>query len=710
MAIGLGFGSENGATSGKWMDNYSSSKFLNPNNGTGSIDQQFARKYKVKLNQIKLAENRLNQLVKNGGGQILSLPEYDQKIKKKLEELAIKCTSQSYEKNLDGKLEFINFKIGILMEKSVQEGFENDQKEKAKKDEKEQEKIQAFIKPLVDAYNKAGADSEKDNTQIKSKALDDKKKQLEKDIETSIAYVEYNFDDVDPVEDEEATKRNREDAKKNLEEAYKQVKDGVKAAENIAEQNAKKVLENCKKSLELAAEEKAKEAERKAEKALQQAAAKLANLPDDIIKQFKQIENLLQTLVTGFGDFTMSLTDMSTDIGLDAEMQIDNAIASLQSLLDPVFNTATALKLPLPPIIDPVKDLLAMIPQMGKDPPGITPDQKALIEKYKKQKIQIPQEWKKSLEDIVKNIGIAMGMFPVCLIQLIFNMIDALIGQILALGGAMPFPLNLIPLAIQLMPKLFMLYVQLPQVLYKILEKKMMDMLAQAAALGTSAGSAINGIFAPTPQCPEAVKKELETKIEAEKKAKEEQKQLEEAKKKKEKEDALKKQLEEKAKADEAYRNSPQYKKDQEEAAKQAELLAKIEASKIKTVEQKEDQENKKLCDQIINEAKIIVPNNTDDQPRDTSSMSESSLTEFEKKEKKSIDTKEMDEALEQSKKELGRYSLIRAQEIVNEKRFFEAAKEKEFQANWDGGDDPGMADDPDFQYAKEAAATAASS
>jgi len=77
--------------------------------------------------------------------------------------------------------------------------------------------------------------------------------------------------------------------------------------------------------------------------------------------------------------------------------------------------------------------------------------------------------------------------------------------------------------------------------------------------------------------------------------------------------------------------------------------------------------------------------------------MSESSLTEFEKKEKKSIDTKEMDEALEQSKKELGRYSLIRAQEIVNEKRFFEAAKEKEFQANWDGGDDPGMADDPDF-------------
>lgn len=70
----------------------------------------------------------------------------------------------------------------------------------------------------------------------------------------------------------------------------------------------------------------------------------------------------MQKLVTGFGDFTMSLTDKTTDIGLDVEMQIDNAIASLQSLLDPVFNMATALKLPLPPIIAPVKDLITMIP------------------------------------------------------------------------------------------------------------------------------------------------------------------------------------------------------------------------------------------------------------------------------------------------------------------------------------------------------------
>jgi len=48
-------------------------------------------------------------------------------------------------------------------------------------------------------------------------------------------------------------------------------------------------------------------------------------------------------------------------------------------------------------------------------------------------------------------------------------------------------------------------------------------MVAQAMALGASAGSSVNGIVAPTPQCPEAVKAELQKKMEAQKKAAEEQ-------------------------------------------------------------------------------------------------------------------------------------------------------------------------------------------
>lgn len=610
-------------------------------NKGASIDSQFNRKYKVKLNQIKLAEKRLNSMMKNGGGQILSLEKYDKQVKQKLEELAAKCTTQKYEQNLDAKLEFINFKIGLLTSDSAKTDLEASQKEASDKQKQELEKVQEFIEKLVEAYNNAGSNVEGDNTKVKEQAFEDKKKDLEKDIETSDKYIEYNYDSEEAIIaeetgegsapiDEQKTKKNREDAKKHLETAYKQAKEGIKAAENLAEQNAKKALAMCKKSIKLPDEEKAREASKEIEKALQKTAAELAKLPDDIVKQFKQIESFLQSLITGFGDMNFMLEDGMVDL----EAKLDSMIASLQSLLDPVFNTATSLSLPLPPIVAPIKDLLAMIPQMGKDPPGLTPDQKALIEKFKKQKIQIPQDWKESLNKMKDSLFTVMTTFPLCLIQLIFNMIDALIGQILALGGAMPYPLNLIPLAIQLMPKLLMLQQQLPQVMYQIIEKKIKDMVAQAMALGASVGSSVNGIVAPTPQCPEAVKAELQKKMEAQKKAAEEQRQLKIAQMKQAKEDALKKQLEAKAAADEAYRNSPEYKKAQEAIKKQAEMLAEIEKSKPKTVEEKEDQENQKLCNQIIKEAQTIKTNNSSDQPKDIANTPDSELSEDEKKQK----------------------------------------------------------------------------
>lgn len=121
---------------------------------------------------------------------------------------------------------------------------------------------------MIEAYNNAGSNVEGDNTKVKEQAFEGKKKELEKDIETSELYVEYNFDDVDPVVDEAATKKNREDAKKYLEMAYKQAKDGIKAAENLAEQNAKKALATCKKSIKLPDEEKSREENRDLEKAL----------------------------------------------------------------------------------------------------------------------------------------------------------------------------------------------------------------------------------------------------------------------------------------------------------------------------------------------------------------------------------------------------------------------------------------------------------
>lgn len=603
-----------------------------------SIDAQFNRKYKVKLNQIKLAEKRLNHMMKNGGGQILSLEKYDKQVKTKLDELASKCSSQTYEQNLDAKLAFINFKIGLLTSDSAKTDLEISMKAATAQQQYELEKTQKFIEELTDAYNNAGSDVEGDNTKAKAEAFEAKKKELEKRIETSKSYEIITFmDEYDqtgqPIQavDEIATKKNRDDLKKLLESAYKQAQAGIKAAENLAEQNAKKVLAMCQKSLKLPDEEKARELAKDAEKALQKAAAKLAELPDDIVKQFKMIESKLQELITGFGDMNFMLEDGTTDL----EVLVDTMIAQLQSMLDPVFTTATSLALPLPPIVAPIKDILTMIPQMGKDPPGLTPDQKALIKKFKKQKIQIPQDWLESLSKMKDSLFTVMTTFPLCLIQLIFNMVNALLGQVMALGGAMPYPLNLLPLAISLMPKLLTLQMRLPQVMHQIIEKKIKDMVAQAMALGASSGSAVNGIVLTTPACPEAVKAELQKKMEAQKKASEDANDLMLAKLAQEKEDALSKELKAKAAADAAYKKSPQYQKDLEASKKQAEKLAAIEKSKIKSVDQKENQENQKLCAEIIKEAKTVKTNNSSDQPKDLATTPDAELSEDEKKQKK---------------------------------------------------------------------------
>ena len=301
----------------------------------------------------------------------------------------------------------------------------------------------------------------------------------------------------------------------------------------------------------------------------------MATFPDEIINQFKKLQNILMQLVTGFPD--LNFNDLAGDQMKDVEAMIDSMMASLMSLIDPVFKTSSSLKLPLlPKFVAPIQDLMSFAGQMGKDPPGLTDEQKALIDKYKKapKKPEIPQDWQDSLLSMKDTLMTVMALFPVCLRQLIFNMIDAIIGQIMALGGSMPYPLSLIPEAIKLMPKLIQLYIQFPQIFYKILEKKVKDMIAQIMALGASAGSKVNGIIAPTPACPEALKAKIREKKLALQKARKEQAELAKAQIQEKAEKEIKKQLDARAAADKAYRESDQFKKDKEAIQKRAKMMA----------------------------------------------------------------------------------------------------------------------------------------
>ena len=40
-------------------------------------------------------------MVKNGGGQVLSLEKYDKQIREKLDQMAEQCGTRTYEENLD---------------------------------------------------------------------------------------------------------------------------------------------------------------------------------------------------------------------------------------------------------------------------------------------------------------------------------------------------------------------------------------------------------------------------------------------------------------------------------------------------------------------------------------------------------------------------------------------------------------------------------
>lgn len=600
------------------------------------VTAQYNMKYKVLLNKIRLAQNRLNQLIKNGGGTILSTTKNQTAINNKLVYLSNSSLYNTYEQNLEAKLDFIEFKIKLVLDSAVDQA-----KQQQEVTEKEKEKIkdcQIYETPLTEAYNNAGNDSAdgSSNIQVKRKALQDKKKMFQDQINEIVVY-EYDDNGVlkvgpdgSSIVDDAATASMRKSYSEKLEFAYSRVDQAVKQAEDLAKLKAEKVLKACKKTLEFPSQIDMADIKRKAEEALAKASKAIAKLPEDIVKQFQQLESFLQQLISGFGDFAI----LQMDGAIDLNMMIDNLIAQLQTMVDPVFTTAMSLKLPLPPVAQPIVDLLTMAKTMGKDPPNLTEEAKKKLEELKKQKISIPQDWKDSINNLIETITTLSYMFPVCLIQLIFNMIDAIIGLLTSLGLPVPYPLNLVPQAIKLMPKLIQLMWCLGPALKQIINQKLKDLAAQVMVLGTSVSSAIDNMIAPTPQCPEAVKKELKDQIEKERKARKDAAKLKEAEIKEKKEAALLKKVNEKATLDSAYKNSAQYKKDVENAKKQSEILAQIEGSKLQSLADRENAENTKLQNEFYEEAVKIKPNNTDLIQTDLQNVPDSELNEYELRQK----------------------------------------------------------------------------
>jgi len=290
----------------------------------------------------------------------------------------------------------------------------------------------------------------------------------------------------------------------------------LKKAASMTEKMNAKVLKASQKQVEV--QEKAMAALDKLKdfQVLEDAAKKFAKLPQDLMKEFDKLEGILFFIVSGF------VRDMPS---LDIKGDIDTVIQALQSMMDPVFDGIEKLQLPLPKVAQPITNILKMFKSQSSDTSTLTDIQKKLIEEWK-DKAQIPTTWLESLSSMMQTVNLLMAMMLTLLIQLIFNMIGAIVKIIkqnreTLIGGALelPFPLNLIDIAIELMPKIFSLMKMMPQVMMEAGKKKFKEMAAQMQVAAMGFGDQISELFTsfPTVQCPEQVKKAIEEKVKAEK-------------------------------------------------------------------------------------------------------------------------------------------------------------------------------------------------
>lgn len=575
---------------------------------TKKVQTDFNRKYRVLQSEIKNRETRLQKLIANGGQRLLDIQK--KQIDDELKTICGKLSQKNYKQNLEAKRDFLDFKIkhitnaednilgfgGTLTEEQEKE-FEEYKKEKA--EEKQLAEIKNGIyNEFIDLINNTSAD---DKIQDVKDIVEPLYKTIRDNFENSGQIgVKLNNNKMSTVFTSGSFENGSEKILKCIDDAYKQFTDNAEKiqkmrdeAKKLAEMHAQQTILACKKSLLNDKTELENKISIKLERELEQLGKEFAEIPIEIQNQFKDIENFLYSLANGF---QKSIVLPSTDLVNNVNISLDSLLDQMQSLVDPVFSTVLSLPIPIPPVAQPIVDLIKMAKTMGGDIPNLTDEQKKLIDNFKASipnpKACIPADWMETIESMFKTLCTIFYKIMFGIISLVFDLFAAVMSALSAVGAPLPYPLNLVPNIISLLPKLKDLMFNLPEVLYQILLDKLKTMVAQVAALGTSVGSAVVNVFNPTPACPEAVKQQLSaellTQIEKEKEL-ELAKKLEKIEKEKQEKE---KAMQEKLAYDAEYKDSPLYKAEQEE-------LKKIEEAKEKAKKEAEEQAKKDAANTI---------------------------------------------------------------------------------------------------------------
>lgn len=224
------------------------------------------------------------------------------------------------------------------------------------------------------------------------------------------------------------------------------------AIEQISSEQAKKTVEikaECAQSVAQQMEQKATEQLKKAKEELDKLSQSLAKIPEKAIKNLNEAIQKLMKIINGY------------EPPDDPEFDPAKIIAKLESLLKPVVSALSSLPVPKIPGLSDISKLLDALTSMIS---STSDDTKSST---KKPKAEYPPNLKATLLDLLSAIQSLCTTLPLVLINLIFQMLDIIVGLFNDIAGvigvpSIPYPLNLIPNCISMMPDIMKFALQVP--------------------------------------------------------------------------------------------------------------------------------------------------------------------------------------------------------------------------------------------------------
>lgn len=234
---------------------------------------------------------------------------------------------------------------------------------------------------------------------------------------------------------------------------------------------ATEALKECMESVEQDTQELAQEVEKKIKEKADQISQQLAAIPTEIIKQIQDAIDFLMKIINGY-NFPGS-----------TKFDADKIIDQIELALQPVVDALESLPVPEIPGLKQVKDLLELLRQIK-----LTNDEKKEIDRRFDILPTVPPELISIVNALIQAIQTIATMLPLILINLIFQMISAIIDCFKLIYDkigvpSIPFPLTIIPDCLDLMPKIFMLIPNFTSKIKDVVEAKIRQTVAKITIL-----------------------------------------------------------------------------------------------------------------------------------------------------------------------------------------------------------------------------------